>query len=330
MTGEKGLLLALVRSALWNRPLPADVCAQLRDLSSSQWRGVLQLARQQSVTGLVYGALQHLPEGMVPPEDILFRLVADADRVIRRSGRLASAQGILLDRLSGFHPLVMKGSVCAGRYPAPELREMGDIDLYMPDAGVREILDAVHESPESATIFPDGSLHFVFQDFDVDIHRHYYDLHGKNLPAPGSEEGELLMLSAHILKHAIGPGVGLRQICDLALALSQVPDGVEKLTECSRRAGIGRWNRLLLSYLGASVFADAAEENVAAGPLARIIWNGGNFGHHSASRKVILEKQPFRRKADTLHLYLSHLPFGIRYAPREYLLYGLDLARGNL
>ncbi len=55
----------------------------------------------------------------------------------------------------------------------------------------------------------------------------------------------LLLLNTHILKHALGRGIGLRQLCDLARAYATVglhADGTAYQEACSQ-LGLLRWNR---------------------------------------------------------------------------------------
>jgi aspartate/methionine/tyrosine aminotransferase len=66
----------------------------------------------------------------------LFTLLTEVNKIVNRNLKLGEAEkevvGIL--RAGGLEPVVMKGSRCAARYPAPELRTGGDIDLYVPEA----------------------------------------------------------------------------------------------------------------------------------------------------------------------------------------------------
>ena len=61
----------------------------------------------------------------------------------------------------------------------------------------------------------------------------------------------LVLLNTHIMKHAFGWGIGLRQLCDLTRAyhcLQTETDG-KALYDLCRKAGIIRWNSLLHTFL---------------------------------------------------------------------------------
>ena len=153
------------------------------------------------------------------------------------------------------------------------------------------------------------------------------------------------MLSAHILKHAIGAGVGIRQCCDLTMALQALRGQYDPaaLRDLFRRTSTLRWNRLLFSFLADHLgLADDsgfpfADERVSSEPLLRIVLEGGNFGHYAEARNSAIKAgaggDPVatrRRKRNTLGRFLHRLPFSLRYAPRETLATMLSLARGNL
>lgn len=305
-----------------------------QDLSLKDWGGLLSLAKKQSVTGLLYRGAQFCGEGYHLPEPVLFRLVAEGDHVERRGAALHRTAEDLVARLSeaGLHPLLMKGPAVAAFYPEPLQREYGDIDLYLPP-------EEFHKAPQvlgvTETMAPDGSLHFDWMGVDVDLHRRYFDLHlpERRLPAPGTPEATLLMLSAHAMKHACGTGVGLRQCIDMAVAYEGLKDAVprERLLQVFRQSGTLRWNRLLSAfieqYLGFHPILEG--EGTDPEPLLRIVLEGGNFGHHAAGRTAALDASPFRRKADTALRFLRKLPFSLHFAPRETLCSLLSLAAGN-
>lgn len=318
-------VLSLVRCALWGLPFPEEALA----LAPDRWKEVLTVAREQSVSGLVCQALQKAPPTASIPEEILFKLVSESLRIARNNQRIEGAEEKALSRLAGCHPVVMKGSRCAALYPDPRMREAGDVDLYIPEAGFAA---ARERAGEQAVDAPDGSFHYWEDDVLIDVHPAYFDLHPGRKPFPPvpSPEAELLMLSAHIFKHAAGPGTGLKQFCDFALALDRYPGDREALAAVFRDAGLARWERLLESFLSEYLNRDLRKGNVSAAPLLRIVRQGGNFGLYSPSRRRSVTHSARRRKWDTALLYLSRFPFSLRLAPRETLHHFYDLIRGNL
>ena len=316
-------LFVLLRNALGGDSRPVL-------LDGPGWEEMLDMAREQTVTGLVFQGVSRLPSIVKVPDQVLFRLMMEADRIKRRSTQVQAAARQLVTqyREAGLHPVLLKGPSIAALYPEPLLRESGDIDFYFPPEEFEAAARMTGDRPA-----PDGSVHGTQDGIDIDLHRHYFDLHvrAERLPEVTSPEAVLLMLSAHIRKHCMGAGIGLRQLCDMAVAYRALDFDKDRLEQVYRQTGTLRWNRLLSAFLNRWLGADAPfGGGTDPAPLLRIVHAGGNFGHHATSRKEALQHNPFRRKLDTSIRFLRRLPFSLRYAPQEFLPTVGDLFRGNL
>ena len=328
------LLFALLRSGLWERPLTNRELSAAAALDEAGWTASVRTAREQTVSGLLYRAITHLPPDFRIPGDTVIDLMAVAGGLARENLAKAAVTKQLFAECAaaGLYPVVMKGQSVAAYYAHPELRSSGDIDLYFPP----------EEYPRALTLLggekaPDGTHHIRRGGIDIDIHDRYFDLHcpTRKLPAVGTPEATILLLSCHILKHAIGPGVGLRQCCDLAAAWHNLAPAIDpkQMREIFRHTGTLRWNRLLFSFLAEyldlpeTLFVD---QRIASGPLLRIILEGGNFGHHADARTDALQASERKRKRNTFSRFVHRLPFSLRYAPRETVATVFSLIRGNL
>lgn len=324
------ILLSLVCSALYGARPEEWAVKRLQALSEREWNALLELAERQTVSGLVYRALEMLKDEVHISEDCAFRLVGRLSSTVIRHKQFREAENGVLALFEGLHPVVMKGSTCAARYPDPALREAGDIDLFLAGDAFDGAVALLEQSGMAYTCSPDGSVVSLYRDCVVELHRRYYDLHVREdlLPVVPSAEAELVMLSAHILKHACGTGVGLRQICDYALAWQAYEGDRGALEQLFSRLGLRKWHRLLTEFV-----ADCLALSGPSGrpnPLLRIVEYGGNFGLHAPGRKDSLERSALARKASTARIYLSRLPFSLRYAPRETLATIRELIKGNL
>lgn len=329
------VFFSLLRSGLYRRPLTTEESPTIEGLDLRSWIVIVKLARQQSVAGLIYFAVTLLPDKVRVPGDAVLALMAGAEEA-RRSYRLkASVTEKLMARFKArsLEPLVMKGLTVARYYPAPELRQSGDIDFFFPKGQ----LEAAGECLDSTRRDPDGSFHAKEDGVDIDLHERYFDLHCRSslLPEPGTPEATILMLSAHILKHAIGPGVGIRQLCDLAAAWQALKPELDPsaIRNLFRRTGTYRWNRLLFSFLEENLGLNGSPfegERVQTDSLKTIILEGGNFGHHAEARKDALRAGNRRRKLNTFSRFLRQIPFSIRYSPRETFATVWTLIRGNM
>lgn len=322
------------------------------EIASRDWPEILGLAREQAVIGLVDSAVRLSGGELAPPPNLLMTLLAEGGQVALRSRHIRETAADLLQdaQAAGLHPLLMKGPAVAAYYPDPDSRVSGDIDLYIPSGEMPGFLEFIASRGGQVEQTPDGSYfcrRFLPREgrshpVDVDIHDAYYDLHCpvELLPEPGSPEGELLMLSAHILKHAMGPGVGLRQFCDLLMAYRALAGhySAETLLACFRRTGTLHWHRVLDALLRTRFGFDSG---LFPGPLSgrmlrdvrrleRIVFSGGNFGHYDRQRRIALQRSEAFRKRDTVRRFLRNLPFSLRCAPREFWRYMCVLIRGNM
>lgn len=356
MSAPRETFLSLLRLALdpASRSGNEGLCQDLYRRSAAEWADLLALSREQAVTGLVGEALSLLTErGPGIPDSISTEFMLEMDRTERNARKVRKLSVNLLGALkdAGLHPVLMKGPAVARYYPAPDLRTPGDIDLYIPRSEWQEALSSIiptlisRPSVKGAgplTKAPDGSAHYLIDGIDIDLHPKYFDLVPERkervLPPVPSHEAELLMLSLHILKHAMGPGIGIRQVCDYAMAWRALEGGFDSdaLTDCHRSLGTLRWHHLLHDFVSRhfschselpSCHSERSEESAA---LETIIFSGGNFGHHAASRSKALAGASFFRKFDTLKRYLHRAPFALKYAPKPYCAYIRTLATGNI
>ena len=155
-----------------------------------------------------------------------------------------------------------------------------------------------------------------------------------HVPSP---ELNALLLNTHILKHTLGKGVGLRQMCDLAVAYHRMSaeegkrERGKRIFTLYRQAWILRWSRQLHSFL-VNIIGLPKEELpyperiVSPEPLLRIVKDGGNFGQYRSGRSVVGRK----RKLRTAGMFFRRAGFSLRFAPNEAFWTFMKLVKGNL
>jgi hypothetical protein len=330
---EWSLFLRLLSAGLWEKPLfllhvPDDEGA----------RRLLETGREQAVVGLLLRSITRMPKEQLPSPAIRMQLLAEGDEIERQNLQINLVEREVRSFFEQhrLRPIIQKGSQAAKHYAMPLLRQGGDIDFYLPGDSFEKACALVPDG----TSAPDGSLVFRRKGILVELHPRYFDLHlpDDRLPVVPSVCAELLLYSSHILKHAIGAGVGMKQLCDLARALAGLDGAYDKqeLEAALRKAGILRWHQMLCSLLVDKLGMDPKyclpgfkPRNYRA--LMRIIRKGGNFGLSSALRKKGLStRNPFVRKSLTTLSFLLRLPFSLRYAPKETSSTIAELARGNI
>lgn len=343
LTRTDKALLTLLRSGLWNRPPDSP---ELFPLSSDEWQEVFEKSRSHTVSAIVADSLEHLPENQLPPDEILASWAVESDRIERLNGTMTNVAARLSEMYRNLRPVCFKGQECASLYARPSSRECGDIDLYFNDIEASEAVARQYGCvPEHK---PDGSFTYAVQGIVVEHHQSYIDLcaprkrkwlrsldvnpgfetcnDGMLRPVPALN---LLVLHSHVMKHAFGRGVGLRQICDLARAYYSY-DGMydaDELRDMYRKAGLTSWTRMvhafLNDYLGlGKEFLPYAEPHADASGFLRRVMLAGNFG-----RSMPGNGQGKRR---TLKAFMANALFAARYAPDEYFWQIAQLAGGQL
>ncbi len=356
LSKEHTALFVLLRAGLWEREV--DRC-DVFPLPSDSWMQVFNLARQQSVLGIVLCGIDQLPEQFLPSEELMLRWVAEVDRIERVNVQADKAVESVfrMFRSAGLHPVLMKGQGVAQMYCQPHLRESGDIDLYFPSPEEAKQAEQLIQNQNVAfDRNPDGSISYQWQDIEVEHHRRLIDIHNPfrrkavnrleqsegfteisltaqsdtpiSMPSPRLN---LLLLNAHILKHALGRGIGLRQCCDMAraIAAAQQSCDTEEMARIYRQTGISRWSEMLYSFLVAELgLADShVGNNANYDSLLEIILRGGNFGQHDKRYEA---RSGWRRKLQTACAFAENMKFSLRYAPGEAFWTVVQLMKGQI
>lgn len=331
-------VFSLIRLGLWGG---GEGSVTVPD--AEEWDAAVTEAKRQGVQGIFCEGVRHLPKEQLPPEQTRIRLLLECDALERRSEHVGKTAEALLSRFrqDGLKPVIQKGPSIAMHYPEPLLRKSGDIDIFFrPDdfekAGVTA---AALVAPGKAETEPDGSLCYVFNDVTVEHHKHFFDskaqFEGLGTDSP---EAVILLQITHILKHSLGPGIGLKQICDYAVATRRIlPEcDIDKLGGYLREARLRRWlgrlDAFISTYLGVPqdelLSARTGTGLLSPTPLLGIVLQGGEFGHHNPFRRLM--SSPRRRKLNTLRFFLQRLPFALSTAPTEWWHTFSSLVRGNI
>ena len=335
LTQEQKAFFYLVKAGMYGEADPN--MDSVFPLSERSWEAVLLLARQQTVVGLVYRGLDVLPEAWLPSMRVMAVFMACADRIEKANAKMNKTIVKLWRHFEekGITAVLQKGQGLSQMYPDPALRECGDIDIYFPD-NVENPLEGISDADCEKR--PDGSVFYTVDGIVVEQHNHLLDIVSplrqrfiKKLIADkgfekvriGGEGGvdvlvpapevNLLLISSHILKHILGVGIGLRQICDYAVARHYYAERVNlsEMRSIYRKSGIARWSNYLDGFL--TPVYDGKKSNI----LLDIILKGGNFGGFTEGRKRAT-KSRVSRKLHTLRSFCGNIRLAFRFAPGEW------------
>lgn len=278
--------------------------------TEAEWDTLYKTAGEQSVSGVLFGALDVLPEEQMPSRDQCRRWMMDRTKAVRRNA-LADQRSRELTAYfaeAGFKSAVLKGQGVARFYPDPSLRQSGDIDLWVPGGREKVLAFLKGRKPLRRPVYHHVEARF-FEDIEVEIHflpafmynpfrnrtlQRWFDAQadawdmagddgtGFRYPKPAFAAVFSLL---HICKHIINEGVGLRQVMDhhyILQALSAAER--EEVRELSRTLGLTHLGEAL-AYVETVLFGGPGCPELFAGDLrrgARLLEDillSGNFGH---------------------------------------------------
>lgn len=333
------------------------------DNARPDWKGILFLARKQALLPLLYDGMEYLPEDKRLQGHALMQLIAYVDKVENHNRALDEAAVEISSRLAaeGIRSVLLKGQGNAVLYRNPLHRQCGDIDLYVGAANYEKAVGIIRGWKEISNEKPESVKHvgFNYRDMVLELHREAYffpDKRSNRLYRPWETEelnkdechailGEgrhagkvtvppvdfnLFYIFAHAFTHFMQSGLGLRQLCDLAVFIHRHHDefDIEALQSRLKTFRLEKEWKLFICFL-VEILGLPAEEAplydgrlgvMARRMLGRILADG-NFGQHKNlpdfSRKPVL-----LRKIGNLGIhhimYAQRLGFTFRYTCRYY------------
>lgn len=335
-------LLSLLRIGLWGKKENTEMLP----LSSEQWKKLYDYVLRHTIEGVVYDAFQRLPVDLLPPRDLMLKWTVRVDQIERHHKQMNACIREQLDLFysQGIEPMLLKGQGVSACYDIPEHRICGDIDWYF---GRRdqylEANDLFRKIGIEVSDTAGFSSAYVWRDIVIEHHQRLFDIHNPFsysfldrletglhyqrlehdiqgarlfLPAPMLM---MLQVNAHILKHLLSFGLGIRQLCDAARVYHRFRKDVDgqELMEVYRKLGILKWIHLLHSvlvkYIGLPAESLPFElvNGVEADWMMDDVWSSGNFGFYDSGRQ-----QAARRIWSNMKKY-------VKYAPMETISFPL-------
>lgn len=346
----KDVFLQLIRVGLWGK----ETLSLASPLSEADWLKIRDYALNHTVDGLIYDSFAYLDEQYLPPKALRIKWAVRMDQIERHNKQMNEVIAAQYTSFinEGLKPILQKGQGVAACYELPSHRISGDIDWYFEDEGymkAREILKNKKITFKDTAGF---SLEYDWKGIHIEHHKRLFDIHSplkcnylkklqKKYKSKQEEliiddvpikllapELQLLQVNAHILKHLIAFGIGLRQLCDSARLYHQVSSKIdaEALKKIYQETGILDWIHLLhiilVNHLGlpkkSLPFHYPAEWN--ADWMMDELWYSGNFGLHDeryeGSKITAISTRP-----EAAHRMWSNFKRYLKYAPQEVLFF---------
>lgn len=242
MTTTETQYFTLLRAALWNTPL---TLAEPID-----WLGVMRIAEHHGNTALLADLATRLTDNNKPAPELLAKMKMSMRSTLLNQLHLKQilVSAVKLLREHDIEPVLLKGFSLAMLYPNPNVRQFGDVDLFIGR-------DKFHEACRWLRTIPggynwgsevDAGKHYniEFGQYPMEVHRvsaDEIDSDEECVYAPIEQEGltdearrvdweglEITVPSMefmvfftffHAWHHFLTTGVGLRQLSDVAITL---------------------------------------------------------------------------------------------------------------
>ena len=308
---EERLFLSLLADAVHGRSCAEPVQAD--------WQAVFSLAGKHHVLPMIVEAAYACP-GL--PEALFGQAQAAAMDIVIRQTLRTRAFLTLYEKLraAGHEPVVVKGAVCRSLYPQPDQRPSGDEDLLIDLAelpAVHAFLLSVGLTTDTPELPAEPVHEITYTDGEalrIELHtslfppdsRAYGDLNALfsgalartvTVPIEGTPirtlapTDHLLYLICHAYKHFLHAGIGIRQICDIALFSLRYETEIdwEVLQNVCERLNLEQLVKAMYAiadkHLGLRSPVCFADGDIDELPLLADILTGGVYGASDDNRQ---------------------------------------------
>lgn len=310
-------LFNLLKTALWQDK------QYVKNIADVDWNCLYDLAKEQCVLALIADSFRFLtPKQYDSKGSMKWACYVIKQERENRIMNVSVGKVFGLLKEMGLSPILMKGQAFAANYPFPLHRQCGDIDVYFKKHNdCYKAVAWAKTKDKTAAISDDNkrdNQHFCFtlNRNIIELHYHLCLFENRTLqkrlqriideefynnePCFVDIEGEqtetvpptlsVLHQIIHISKHLLAAGIGLRQLCDLALYLDKYHSVIDKeklnaylnelqLVNVTESIGYILVNKLglkadLLPFKMNKQYADF---------LLNEVFKGGNFGRKNVT-----------------------------------------------
>lgn len=346
----KDIFFQLLRIGLWGK----ESLIIETPLNESDWSQIQCYAKSHTVEGLIYDSFKYLKDDQLPPQELLIKWTVRVDQIERHNKKMnevIAAQYTAFTKM-GLQPILQKGQGVACCYDIPEHRISGDIDWYFEEKGYAKARQILKDKKIAFNDTAGFSLDYDWKGIHIEHHKKLFDIRSplklrflnkiqtrykkqqQKIDINGIEmkllapELQLLQVNAHILKHLITFGIGLRQLCDSARLYHSVNSKIDtnELKNLYQQAGILNWihllHHLLVKHLGLTdnLLPFPYPSTTDAEWMLDEIWYSGNFGFYDTrfvgSPTSVISTQP----EGAYRMWLNFKRY-LKYAPQEVLFF---------
>ena len=315
-----------------------DEHAPAPQIEADDWETMRDMARKQSVLGVVFRSVQRMGQNATIPRQLKMNWFYKVNQIKTRNMLLnqRSAELVAMFQKDGFDCCVLKGQGNAMMYPDPYARSSGDIDLQVKGGRDVVVQYVKKRFPHTKTAYQHVDYP-VFKNVSVEVHYlpvylnnplynrrltkwfddHSDEMYGHEVELPGdggrisvpSLRFNIFFQMAHMMHHFMDEGIGLRHMVDYYYLLRKVheegipTDGIDQeLNRLGLRKFAGAVMFVMHEVLGLEdrCLIVPVDKNRGETLLNEIL-NGGNFGKHSGLTEHSLASKNIIKYWRTMH-----------------------------
>lgn len=242
-----------LRLGLWGKSSEKE---EDMSLEENDWGWLFALSREQAVSGVWIDGVSQT--ACRPSEALWTQYIFHLLHIERTNVLLAKAEKAWLDRLAarGIEAEVFKGSSVACWYRKPQYRSYGDIDLVVRRGWERVeafLMEGgyIYRHEEDSLALQDGQIALELHPRRERVYNPLLNARLQRMLAtdPSGMELYVACLLLHLRRHMLSYGIGLKQVCDVAVMLHRAPLDERKLAEVLRRLHLVRFSRALFGFI---------------------------------------------------------------------------------
>lgn len=334
----------LIQTAIGTRDAVTDIPRERAD-----WEELLKVCGEHSLMAVTFPVIDALHDTAEVPLGVYSRWALVAEKSAAKNKAHIDACRTLRERFlaDGFRSCILKGQGAAALYPRPELRQSGDIDIWVE--GERDkVVEYLRGHCKLKKIVYHHCDASIFKGISTEVHftpswmnsprrnrrlQAYFKAVGDGQFGNYDERlgfcvptlrFDAVYMLIHIYRHFLDEGIGLRQLLDYYFVLKALPQG-ERASVCDdlQELGLmefaaGVMHILREAFLAPDDILLAAPDGKLGGFLLEEVLISGNFGRfdpRNAHAKGEGKLRHTRRKLGRSLRYLRYFPSEVLSMP---------------
>ena len=194
---------------------------------------------------------------------------------------------------------VLKGPVIKGLYPKPDFRQSGDLDIYIPEKYRKKSKEIMTDLGFEIERFNDADaddVYFIGKKIHVELHKilvsnktpwqaecqkitdRLVTKDGRNYELEMTVEDYYLYMIAHMAKHMMYSGMGIKMLLDVWVYLKKYADIFSRkiLNERLELCGLAEFEQNVGKLVRYWFYGESAEEKIQK--LGYYVFASGSFG----------------------------------------------------